>query len=64
MAQEPKRRTSKSRKRERASHQALSKPAVQACPRCHQPKLSHNVCPTCGTYDGREVIEVKSKSKK
>jgi large subunit ribosomal protein L32 len=34
------------------------------CSRCHSLKLSHQVCPTCGTYDGREVIEVKSPKKK
>ncbi|HXR31795.1 MAG TPA: 50S ribosomal protein L32, partial [Solirubrobacterales bacterium] len=25
--------------------------------RCHSPRLPHRVCPTCGTYAGREVIK-------
>jgi len=28
------------------------------CPNCHEPKLTHRVCPHCGKYKGREVIEV------
>ncbi|MEK9172217.1 MAG: 50S ribosomal protein L32, partial [Nitrospirota bacterium] len=26
---------------------------------CHQPKLPHYTCLTCGTYKGQEVIAVK-----
>jgi large subunit ribosomal protein L32 len=26
--------------------------------RAHEPKLPHRVCPHCGQYKGREVIEV------
>jgi large subunit ribosomal protein L32 len=29
-----------------------------ACPQCHSPKLPHAVCSVCGTYNGRQVIEV------
>lgn len=59
----PKRKTSKERKRKRRSHLGLSLPALDSCPQCHSPKLAHHVCPTCGTYLGREVIKVKSKKK-
>ncbi len=31
------------------------------CPNCHEPKLPHRVCPHCGQYKGREVIEVTSE---
>jgi large subunit ribosomal protein L32 len=30
-------------------------PRVNTCPQCNSPKLAHRVCPTCGTYKGREV---------
>ena len=39
---------------ERSTRQA--RPRLNSCPRCHSPRLPHRVCPTCGTYAGREVI--------
>jgi large subunit ribosomal protein L32 len=59
----PKRKTSKARKGKRGSHLSLSLPALDSCPQCHSPKLAHRVCLTCGTYAGREVIEVEPKKK-
>lgn len=55
----PKRRHSKSRRDKRRAHHALSKPATAACDNCGEPKLPHRVCPSCGTYRGRDVIEVE-----
>jgi uncharacterized protein len=34
----------------------LAQPAVSICPQCKATKRPHAVCPTCGTYKGREVI--------
>jgi large subunit ribosomal protein L32 len=51
----PKRKTSKSRRDKRRAPHKLSTPVVHECPQCHQPKRPHRVCPTCGTYRGREV---------
>ena len=34
---------------------SLEAPRVNTCPQCGSPKLAHRVCPTCGTYKGREV---------
>lgn len=53
----PKRRTSRSRRDMRRAHDALRRPAQSICPRCREPKLPHRVCPNCGTYRDREVIE-------
>ncbi|NED89181.1 50S ribosomal protein L32, partial [Streptomyces sp. SID11233] len=25
---------------------------------CHEPKLQHIACPSCGTYNKRQVLEV------
>jgi large subunit ribosomal protein L32 len=33
-------------------------PPVSTCSRCKQAKLPHVACPTCGTYNGRQVIAV------
>jgi large subunit ribosomal protein L32 len=54
----PKRKQSKSRRDKRRANYKLSQPAVHECPQCHQPKRPHRVCPTCGTYRGREVEPV------
>jgi large subunit ribosomal protein L32 len=55
----PKRRTSKSRKRLRRGHHSGAGMRTQACPRCSSPKLPHRVCPTCGYYRGKKLVEVK-----
>jgi large subunit ribosomal protein L32 len=36
---------------------------LDECSHCHSPKLPHHVCPTCGWYNDREVIEVKPAKK-
>ncbi len=60
----PKRKTSKARQGKRRSHLGLQPPALDSCPQCHSPKLPHHACPVCGTYAGREVVEIKSSEKK
>lgn len=58
----PKRKVSHARQGERRSHLALEVPKLIDCPHCHQPKLPHRVCPTCGYYKGRLAVEVKASS--
>jgi large subunit ribosomal protein L32 len=60
----PKRKYSKARQGKRRRHLGLSPPPLDYCPQCHSPKLAHHVCPVCGTYAGREVIEIKGPKKK
>jgi large subunit ribosomal protein L32 len=55
----PKRRTSKSRKRKRRTHDRLSSVALQPCERCGDPRRPHRVCPTCGFYGGEKRVEVE-----
>jgi large subunit ribosomal protein L32 len=53
----PKKRTSKSRKGMRRSHDALKfTAAVHDCPNCGELKLYHHVCAGCGQYRGEQVI--------
>ncbi|NIR17054.1 MAG: 50S ribosomal protein L32 [Desulfobacterales bacterium] len=54
----PKKRHSRSRRNKRRSHDALSRPAQSTCSQCGEPKRPHNVCVKCGTYKGREIIEI------
>ncbi len=60
----PKRKTAKARQGKRRSHLAANPPALEECPQCHSPKLPHHACPTCGSYAGRDVVEVKTPKKK
>lgn len=60
----PKRKTASARQGERRSHLKLEDKAIIKCSQCTFPKLSHRVCPTCGTYDGREVIAIETPKKK
>jgi large subunit ribosomal protein L32 len=55
----PKRKTSRSRKGKRRSHNALQKPNLSICPQCTEPKLPHRICPQCGTYRGKVFTEEK-----
>jgi large subunit ribosomal protein L32 len=60
----PKKKTSQSRQGQRRSHLALTPKQLVNCSQCHSPKLPHRVCPTCGTYNGRDVIAVETTPKK
>jgi len=51
----PKRKTSKARRDQRRAQHRIEAPRVNVCPQCGSPKRPHRVCPTCGTYKGREV---------
>ena len=53
----PKKRTSRTRRDKRRAQHKAGQPNLNSCPRCHSPRLPHRVCPTCGTYAGREVVE-------
>ena len=55
----PKKKHSKKRQGGRSAHFALRAISLSECPRCHDPKLPHRVCPSCGYYNGREVIPVE-----
>ncbi|MBR1421213.1 MAG: 50S ribosomal protein L32 [Selenomonadaceae bacterium] len=55
----PKKHMPKSSTRKRRSTWKLDAPNYIECPHCHEPKLPHHVCPECGYYKGRQVIETE-----
>jgi large subunit ribosomal protein L32 len=59
-----KRKYSKARQGERRAHLALQPQSLVECPQCHKIKRPHTVCPSCGYYNGVEVIKPKSKKDK
>lgn len=65
----PKKKASKTRTRRRfASYvtrkrdQILGRTHLVAC-ECGAMKLAHHVCATCGSYNGRKVIDVEKTKK-
>lgn len=52
----PFRRTSKTAKRMRRTHFKLSVSGLVKCPNCGATIKSHNVCPKCGYYGGKDVV--------
>ena len=57
----PKRRHSKKRRNKNRSHYALTAPHYIDCPECGEPTLPHRVCPSCGLYKGKQVIETEEE---
>jgi large subunit ribosomal protein L32 len=62
MAQ-PKKKTTRSKKRMRQWKEKIETPNLVECPHCHNLILSHHVCPYCGYYDGQEVLAVEKEKK-
>lgn len=54
-------RHTRSHTNRRRAHHALSPQSFASCPKCGGPKLPHRTCPNCGTYKGKEVIDVFKK---
>lgn len=53
----PKRKTSRAVRDSRRATHKIGGPAMAVCPQCREPKPPHVVCPNCGYYKGREVVE-------
>lgn len=54
----PKRKYPKARQGKRRSHIQMQPSHVVECPQCHNPRLAHHACPTCGYYKGREAVQI------
>jgi large subunit ribosomal protein L32 len=55
----PKRKMSRANTRTRRSAWKASAPTLVQCSNrsCREQKLPHVVCPACGQYDGRQVVQ-------
>jgi large subunit ribosomal protein L32 len=59
----PTHRHSKARRGKRRANWKGQNPNLGTCPECNEPKLPHTVCQSCGTYNGRTVLEIVEKEK-
>lgn len=48
----------------RRSHHRVGEPRLSVCSNCKAPHLRHRACLECGSYKGREVIDVTKKALK
>jgi large subunit ribosomal protein L32 len=64
MAPQPKRKLSKGRRDRRRAHDFLTTSNLVQCSNCGEMRMPHTVCPSCGFYQGREVVSVEKEAKK
>lgn len=57
----PKRKVSRRRRDNRRSHDRVAVPRPVLCPNCGETRLPHHVCPSCGYYNGVELIKPKEE---
>ena len=55
----PKRKQSHSRSAKRRSHNAVKPMQINYCAQCGTATKSHAVCPNCGYYHGRTMVETE-----
>ena len=48
----------------RRSHHAVKASNPSLCQDCGHPRLSHTVCPNCGKYKGKVVVNKNAKTEK
>lgn len=56
----PKKRVSRTRRDKRRTHKKLTPVNLIKCPQCGEASLPHRICPHCGFYKGRTVIETET----
>jgi large subunit ribosomal protein L32 len=63
MPPQPKRKHSSGRRDRRRAHDHLETLNLVQCSNCGEMILPHRVCPHCGHYKGREIIETEKEKK-
>lgn len=58
----PRTRTSNAKKNSRRSHHAKKASNLTACPNCNTPRMAHRLCPHCGHYKGRNVVQSEAEA--
>ncbi len=56
----PKRKTSRMKKRQRKAANRYEGVQANFCTNCSAPAASHRVCPSCGCYNGKQVLNVEA----
>jgi large subunit ribosomal protein L32 len=59
----PKRKVSGMRRGNRRRFHFITPPPMTTCEQCGARKPTHRACRSCGTYNGPQVLTIKSKSR-
>ncbi|HET7093283.1 MAG TPA: 50S ribosomal protein L32 [Thermomicrobiales bacterium] len=57
----PKQRVSRHRQGNRRRHHFIAVPSLVPCRHCGEKKRAHHVCPSCGWYRSRQVIQIEQR---
>ena len=57
----PKKKTPSGRRNRRRANKSLRQNKLGICPQCQTPIPSHQACPECGFYKGRDVLKLEDK---
>ncbi len=57
----PKRRQSNARTGSRRAHDHKTPKQLMSCPQCSTAVPPHVICPNCGHYMGRKIVETEEK---
>lgn len=52
----PKKKVTRTRRDKRRTHDSLRQPGLSTCSHCKELIKPHRVCPSCGYYNGKEVL--------
>jgi len=57
----PKSRHTRTRRDKRRANWKIELSGLSVCLQCQEPKLPHRVCMSCGSYNGKKILEVVEK---
>lgn len=60
----PKKKMSRARSHKRRGQQKIKTSLLILCGKCRKMILPHRVCPYCGTYKGRLILDLEAKVQK
>ncbi|MGB3974917.1 MAG: 50S ribosomal protein L32 [bacterium] len=57
----PKKRKTHSKVKMQRANKHIAVSNRSTCSNCHEPKLPHRVCPNCGYYKSKQILEIKEE---
>lgn len=57
----PKRHKTHSKAKMNGANKGLKARSLSVCPHCQEPKQPHRICPSCGFYRDKQVLEIEEE---